>query len=34
MKCFEIIWNGVVNYIWAESEMEARKKLREMINNG
>jgi len=34
MKCFEIWFNNVVNYIWAETEMEARKILREQINNG
>lgn len=34
MKCFEIIYNGVINYVWAKTEMEARKQLREQINNG
>lgn len=34
MKCFEIWYNGVINLIWAINEMEARKQLREQINNG
>lgn len=34
MKIWSIIYNGVVNYIYAETEMEARKILREQINNG
>lgn len=34
---WEIIYNGIVNYIFAEepiTEIEARRRLREMINNG
>ena len=34
MKIWSIIYNGVINYIEAETEMEARKILREQINNG
>lgn len=34
MKIWEIIYNGFVHYIEAETEMEARKILREQINNG
>ena len=34
LKCFEIWYNGLINYVWAKDEMEARRILREQINNG